>query len=439
MQLHGLEMQIAAVDRALTAAAGGTGSILLVEGHAGEGKSTLLTSAAMAALARGFAVVSSIDRPTLTFAGRQLTQLPSTFHALPVLGDEASLPQLRGQMAAHQRTRTGGQDVPLLITLDDLHELPAASVKVLASLPSQYVGGPAVWLLSRRVCPGHAEVQRLFFPDSADVALVQVEPMNAQGTADLVREVAQAAPEPELLALAQMAGGNRLLVVELVKGLIEEHGSAMIGDGARLSGSCLPQRLRNAVDWLLWPLSSDCRDILRVVALSSGRLSVSRISNLLHKPVGIIVSLISQAMDVGVLASDANGLVFSQELTRRILASEVPPSVARHLAEHPPGPGVRRAEQATLSLNETQRSIAHLVAMGLTNQQIAKRLFLSPHTVNYHLRRIFHDLDIHSRAELATLTQQEREARPDAIPAGFWLAEEGETEAVDTCHRRSFG
>ncbi len=59
-------------------------------------------------------------------------------------------------------------------------------------------------------------------------------------------------------------------------------------------------------------------------------------------------------------------------------------------------------------LTETEQTIAHLVSDGLTNRQIAKRIYLSPHTVNYHLRRIFRKLDIASRVELATLAKRHR-------------------------------
>lgn len=52
-------------------------------------------------------------------------------------------------------------------------------------------------------------------------------------------------------------------------------------------------------------------------------------------------------------------------------------------------------------LSETERAIAALVADGLTNRQVAERVFLSPHTVNYYLRRIFGKLGIRSRVELA--------------------------------------
>ncbi|PKW18653.1 regulatory LuxR family protein [Saccharopolyspora spinosa] len=66
-----------------------------------------------------------------------------------------------------------------------------------------------------------------------------------------------------------------------------------------------------------------------------------------------------------------------------------------------------KAEFIPPELTETERAIAELVSQGLTNRQIAHRVFLSPHTVNYHLRRIFRKLGINSRVELAS---QERYA-----------------------------
>jgi DNA-binding CsgD family transcriptional regulator len=52
-------------------------------------------------------------------------------------------------------------------------------------------------------------------------------------------------------------------------------------------------------------------------------------------------------------------------------------------------------------LTDTERSVATLVAQGLTNRQVAGEMFLSPHTVKFHLRQVFRKLDIGSRVELA--------------------------------------
>jgi DNA-binding CsgD family transcriptional regulator len=53
------------------------------------------------------------------------------------------------------------------------------------------------------------------------------------------------------------------------------------------------------------------------------------------------------------------------------------------------------------SLTGRERSVADLVAEGLTNREAASRLFVSPHTVDAHLRHIFRKLEIRSRVQLA--------------------------------------
>jgi DNA-binding CsgD family transcriptional regulator/transcriptional regulator of acetoin/glycerol metabolism len=58
-------------------------------------------------------------------------------------------------------------------------------------------------------------------------------------------------------------------------------------------------------------------------------------------------------------------------------------------------------------LTDAERSVAELVAAGYTNREVGGRLFLSPHTVDYHLRHIFRKLDIDSRTQLARIAAQD--------------------------------
>jgi DNA-binding CsgD family transcriptional regulator len=74
--------------------------------------------------------------------------------------------------------------------------------------------------------------------------------------------------------------------------------------------------------------------------------------------------------------------------------------------------GVRRrlvtAEPETngwAALTTSELPVARLVAEGLTNREVAERLFVSPHTVNSHLRHVFSKLGINSRVELARLAR----------------------------------
>ncbi|WP_158012970.1 LuxR C-terminal-related transcriptional regulator [Streptomyces sp. Root369] len=57
-------------------------------------------------------------------------------------------------------------------------------------------------------------------------------------------------------------------------------------------------------------------------------------------------------------------------------------------------------------LTEKQMVIAGLAADGLTNKEIAERLYLSPHTVNYHLRKIFQAMSVRSRNELIRVVHE---------------------------------
>jgi DNA-binding CsgD family transcriptional regulator len=78
----------------------------------------------------------------------------------------------------------------------------------------------------------------------------------------------------------------------------------------------------------------------------------------------------------------------------------------------------KRPKTGWTSLTDTERAVSDLVAKGLTNQQIASEMFLSTHTVAFHLRQVFRKLDISSRVDLARVfTEQAQLARPGAGPS----------------------
>ncbi len=58
------------------------------------------------------------------------------------------------------------------------------------------------------------------------------------------------------------------------------------------------------------------------------------------------------------------------------------------------------------ALTNAELGVVRRVTEGLTNREAADRLFVSPHTVNGHLRHVFTKLGINSRVELARLAHE---------------------------------
>jgi DNA-binding CsgD family transcriptional regulator len=80
--------------------------------------------------------------------------------------------------------------------------------------------------------------------------------------------------------------------------------------------------------------------------------------------------------------------------------------------------GVRHRHWATAerpvygwaSLTDTECTVALLVTQGWTNRQVADQMFISVHTVAFHLRQIFRKLGIGSRVELTRLAVEQGRA-----------------------------
>jgi DNA-binding CsgD family transcriptional regulator len=87
--------------------------------------------------------------------------------------------------------------------------------------------------------------------------------------------------------------------------------------------------------------------------------------------------------------------------------SEVVAAAARFVAEALAAP-VSPSAPADAPLTVRQYEVAELIARGLTNDQIAEELVVSPSTVRAHIEHMLQRLELHSRAQIAAWVGQDR-------------------------------
>jgi DNA-binding NarL/FixJ family response regulator len=97
------------------------------------------------------------------------------------------------------------------------------------------------------------------------------------------------------------------------------------------------------------------------------------------------------------------GSLLSPGVTRRVIAQ----FVTRRPRRPAPHPGLR-------TLTEREREVVTLVAEGLSNEEIAERLVISPATARTHVHRAMSKLHAHDRAQVVVVAFQSGLANPDA-------------------------
>ncbi|WP_407561844.1 LuxR C-terminal-related transcriptional regulator [Streptomyces sp. 184] len=133
--------------------------------------------------------------------------------------------------------------------------------------------------------------------------------------------------------------------------------------------------------------------VVSLSALHANALAERDASGLAH-----IVAQSPDPISIALATEELAKLHAGQAPARRPRVVPAPPDPAAAVAD---GAAGQQHGSCWAVLSDMERRIAYLVSVGMTNRQIARRVHLSAHTVNYHLRKIYKKLGIGTRVELA--------------------------------------
>jgi DNA-binding CsgD family transcriptional regulator len=194
---------------------------------------------------------------------------------------------------------------------------------------------------------------------------------------------------PDLVRLA-LAGGEPFFAQEVTLGVESVAKAARI---ASVTGAAL--RCRGLVE--------GDPDILLQAAVTYRRSPRWRERALTCEDTAVALAATGRRAEARLLAEESLEIYRSLDASRDILRAEARlrrtglrcGSVSRR--------GAQRARSMTgwESLTQAERGVASLLVEGLSNVEIARRLFISPRTVQAHVSHALEKLDLASRVELA--------------------------------------
>jgi DNA-binding CsgD family transcriptional regulator len=337
------EAEVEAVARAIAQAAGGAGSVVMVEGPAGVGRTALLDAARDAATGagvlslrargadfeRGFAlgivrqlfddVVHGEDADLFAGAARA---------AAPVLAGAAPLPSedpFAARHALYRLTANLAGRRPLAILVDDVHWADPESIAVLAHIANRIESMPvALVVAARSEEPGaaHDPLQR-------EATLLRPAPLSERATAKVVRSYAPGSDDDLCRVCHEVTGGNPFLLHELARSDLAHRRE--VAEALRAPDYC-PERVTREIAARLDRLPGAAARLARATAVLGPGTPLRRAAEL----AGIGLDEAGEAADALVAAGvlrQVHPLGFRQKLVGAAVYAAL-------------GPGARSAEHA---------------------------------------------------------------------------------------------
>jgi DNA-binding CsgD family transcriptional regulator len=332
--LRGRAAEVAAIGARLDEVRSGVGSVIIVEGRAGLGKTRLLEACASMAAERSFRVGRGVAEPH-----RRATGLDVLFDAL--FSGEAPLLARNALSDLHPSPEQGFwllQDIqgliekaalrgPLLICLDDLHWAGDACAVAMRQLPQQLASLPVGWVMAFRPNQGPPLLQSVRDQlEDAGAEVIRLGPLRRETVIEIAADVLGAEPDDELLRKANQVGGNPFLLIEFFRSLQAERIVRVEAGRARLLEDRVPGRISDNMRVRLLRMSPAAYRMATLASALGRRFSAHELAQLAQMPITELVDPIKDLVQADIFIESGDRLAFGHDLIREAVraSSSVP-------------------------------------------------------------------------------------------------------------------
>ena len=339
LPLRGRGGELAAIGARLDEVRSGVGSVIIVEGRAGLGKTRLLDACASMAAERSFRVGRGVTEPH-----RRVVELDALFDAL-FDGDNPLV--ARGTLSDHHASPEQRfwllQDIqalieeaalrdPLLICLDDLHWGGPSCAVAMRQLPQRLASLPVGWVMAFRPDQGLPQVQSAKNQlQEAGAEMIRLGPLGRKAVAEIAVDVLGAEPGEELLRKAELVQGNPFLLIEFFRGLQDEHIVTVESGRAELLEDRLPRRVGDNMRGRLLRMSPTADRLATLASALGRRFSVYDLAEMSRMPVADLLDPIKELVQADIFVESGDRLAFGHDLIREAVRASSPVPVRRAL------------------------------------------------------------------------------------------------------------
>jgi len=462
------QAELAAVDRAIA----DLGRLVVIDGAAGVGKSTLLRAAADRASAAGLRVLSATGLPheqavPFGVARRLLMPVlaadPAAGGASSVAGTVLELLWLLERLLAP--AAGGGTTHPLLLAVDDAQWSDDTSLRFLVALVARLPGLPATVVLTTRADEPAGSPLVDVLRSAPDAVVLRPGLLSAAGVGTVVRHRLPDASDSFVAACRHASGGNPFLLTSLLDELAAEQ--VQPGDDAAvLVAQVVPATAGRSVLARLARQPPDAVALARALAVLGDGTDLVVAARLAELDVAAAEDA-ADALAAAGLARPGDPLAFTHPMIGSIVAADLPvfsrarahrraaqlladagaPAavVASHLADLPArgdpwvAGALRQAAEEATAAGE-HHSAARLLARALREPPAdADRAVVATAAALAGARAGWADADVALRAVLDRLGPDDPARRPAAVALARLLVGKGAfsaaAEVVDQARR----